>query len=571
MAADRRQLFHDAANTHQLKIMASFVFGSTAATTPTPAAPGAFSFGGPSPAPAAGGGFGFGGNAGSTAPAPQAPTPAAGGFSFGGTSATNNPAGTSAAPSGFSFGAPSTNAPATGGGFSFGAPGTTGAATPTTSAPSSGLFGANPTTQPTAAPATGFGFSLAAPATGGAPAAPAPFSFAGAGGGATSTGLGFGQPGTPTNPAVPGGAPPPNLVTGKTPYSSLPPEYQKAIDAIHEAMMKHKRSLMHVQAMGPQGLMLSSNEQALPSKLKKLQQSLNVLQQNVESLMAVAAAQREEDRKVMEQTYMYAKWPTEAMAARRGVRFTQAEEKKEHDPDLRTEIREMLEQQLAYVDRIERMPSPYLWQTLDKLSQRLQSLSKYIVTVGAQLESSKSLENSDVVNLESIVDNQDQFIYAVRTRIHRIHRAMDKLRTTYNKFETIDNVLEKAQLEEWNHRKEIEEQIQMQLLRSAGSESTTLGATTTTTTTTAPNLAIAPAAPLAPPAFGASAAPTPATPAPAFSFAAGPTPPAPSFGAAPAVGLSTTPSFGAAKTPAPTVTTTPKKKSSSRSSSRSRR
>ncbi|KAL7578170.1 hypothetical protein ACA910_012607 [Epithemia clementina (nom. ined.)] len=527
--------------------MASFTFGSTSATTPTPAAPGAFSFG--STAPAGGGGFSFGASSSTT----TGQAPSSSGFSFGAPTSTSTTT--------FAFGAPSsgTNAPAPNtGGFSFGAP--------STNAPApggGGLFGSttSSTGQPAPAP---FGFSFSsAPSSGGNPA-PAPFSFASsAPAGGIGSGFSFAQPGG-TTPTAGGATATPTgnnaVITGRTPYSALPPEYQRAIDAIHEAMMKHKRTMIHVQAMGPQALMMQSEDDSLPSKLKKLQQSLNVTQQNVERLRAIAIDQREKDRKVMEQSYMYAKWPTEAMAARRGVRLSslsEQEEKKESDPDMRAQLREMLERQMAYVDRIERMPSPYLWQTLDDMSHKIKALSDYIANVDRQLEYSKSLESSDVVNLETIVDNQDQFIYAIRSRIQRIHRAVDKLRVTYTAFETGENVLEKAQMEEWNHAKEIEEQIQMQLLRSAESSSsgnpTSINSSSTNATSSAPL------------AFGATPS---AAPSSSFSFGGGGSSaaPAPTFGGG---GSMTTPSFGASK-PA-TNPPIPKKKSSSRSSSRTRR
>ena len=575
----------------------AFVFGSSSSTTPTPAvgpgalglggsnapAPGSFNFGGSNAAPAPGfgaanppvsaptGGFSFGGT--NPAPAPggfgasNPPVSApAGGFSFGGT----NPA---PAPGAFSFNPPAL-APY-GGGFSFGAP--------------SGTANAPGTTTPTAAPsAFSFSGTQQAPAPlgfalpGSATIAPAPFSLGGtapAGGGIPDTGFGFAQPIAPTTGTPSGaGAPPLNGVTGKTPYSSLPPEYQKAIDAIHESMMNHKRSMIHVRAIGPQALILSNRNEALPSKLKKFQQSLNTLQQDVETLNAIAKNQRALDRRVLEQAYLYAKWPTEAMAARRGIRLSYTEEKKETEPGIRTQLQDMLARQLPYVDRIERMPSPYLWQTLDEMLQRLKSLSEYVTTVCQQLERSKSLENSDIANLVDVVDNQDQFIYDIRSRIHKIHRAMDKLRSTYNSFETGQNVLEKAQLEEWGQRRGIEEQIQMQLLRSTGSQPPSSTTTTTTPSTNTPNPALnstgtttQPAAPT----FGSAPSTAPSTPAPAFSFHSGPAPAAPTFGAGPAAPAtpgvqSSTPTFGAPKTTTHS-TRTPKSKSGSRSSSRSRR
>jgi len=480
----------------------------------------------PAAAPAAGG-FSFGAPAPGAQPAPApfgAPSPApTGGGLFGSQPAPAPGAfGSTPAPSGgFGFGAPS---PAPGA-FGAPAPGAFGAPAP------GGAFGAP-------APATtGFGFGTAAQAPGGF-GSPAP----GAGG------FGFGQPAAPTPGGFPatGGALGSVPLNGKTPYSSLPPEYKKAIDTIHEAMMKHKRSMIQVQAMGPHALMLVNKDEALPPKLKKLHQNLNVLQQNVASLQATAEKHRDVDRRHNEQSVAYAKWPTQAIGARRGVRLSTFEEKKDGDPDVHAQIREMLERQQTYVDRIERMPSPYFWQILDHMSQRLNTLTEDVTTIRQQLETSESLDD-DVVNLTKIIDNQDQIIYVLRREVHKIHYDMDKLRKTYSAFETGENVLDKAQLEEWERQKVIDEQIQMQLLRataapgSKGNVPPTPGVPGQAASAPAPSSG-----------FSFSSAPAPGAPAGAapsssgFSFGGSAPAPAP-FGA-PAATPGAPPAFGA---PAP--------------------
>ena len=444
----------------------------------------------------------------------------------------------------------------------------------------SGGFGFGNTNTAPAPGGSGFGF-------GGTPGpAPSTSLFGGSSAPAPSGGFGgFSQPAGV--PAAPGTSSTGAMLAlhGKTPYNQLPPDMKKAIDTIHEAMMKHKRSTIQVQGMGPQSLIITNEKEALPPRLKKLHLELNVVQQKLSTLQSVTTKYREAEEQIVLQAYQYAKWPTEAMAARRGVRLHAQEEKK--DPDMQTQLREMLEQQLQYVDRIERMPSPYLWQTLDHMHQTLNSLTDDVTNLRQELERTNVLDE-DVVNVTNVIDTQDQIIYVLRRDLHKLHYDMSKLRKTYTAVETGENVLDRAQMEEWERQKSIDEQLQIRLLRSskdpvqsANQAPAAPGGAPATSTTGFSFGGSAAQAPTgtstAPSSFslGGSSAPAPVAGAPTqssstgFSFGGAAPNAAPAqsaFGAtpAPAFGASatTTGGFGIAKPSTSTATSTPSKKKS---------
>jgi hypothetical protein len=529
----------------------------------------AFNFGGSAPAPA-GGGFSFGG---SSAPAPSAfgaPAPSA--FGAPGPSAFGAPA--QPAASGFGFGSQPAQAP---GGSLFGAP-----AAP----PGGSLFG-------TPAPAPGqslFGVR-----------APAPFSYGSA--------LGAQSYGATTQPQQQ--AAPAPTIAGTMHYSQLTPDMKRAIDTMHDAITRHKRTIFQLQTMGPKLLQVTGdNTQAstvtpLQEQIQSLYAKMNRLQHDMEKLHAATQKQNSASEKAVVQATMYAKWPVEALAVRKGVRLTAAdakdeEEKKSDDAaaELHHKIREALSRGMAAVDRIDRMPSPYYWETLHALEQRASRLSQQTATVLTQLEQSRDLTQlyspqQAPATINEIVETQHVALSRLAAQLEHLRDEMQRVRFRYRQYERGENVLEKAAAAEQERQRKLQEQLLSAYLQA------TPGAPGPAPLAGTPASSAFGAAPA--PAFGASPAPSAfgSTPAPASSFSLGGAPtsaapvaplgaaaPSPAtanlFGSAPSTsttnlfGTAATPAaaptagFGFASTPAP-ASSSSKKKSGSRSSGRLRR
>lgn len=498
----------------------AFSFGAT------PAAPAATTgFGGfgaaPTPAPAAGSAFSFAGKPGAAAPAP---TTAFGGF--GGTTP-----------------APAFGAPAATGGFGSPAP-----------APSTGFGGFGGATPAPAfgAPAASGGFGSPAPAAGG---------FGNSFGAPSSALGGFSSPapgGFGAAPAAPGANPqqPPVAISGGTPYSALPQDLRQAIDTIHEAMMKHKRTMINLQSMAPalllgsqnfsqNGSLLNTNASAntgqyqpapLSVTIRDLHQNIALLEQET-GLQTRADSCKDDYEKLIKQAVMFGRWQIEALAVRRGVHLKQlATEQQQSATDggnpnggqssAKAQLQAVLDRQVAHVDRLERMPSPYLWQVLEDMEKRLDNLKHHAWTVQQQIDSSnRSNEPADV---SSIVLTQHRALYRIGTLLSSLHARVEALRQQYRFYEQGENVIEKANFEEKERERRLNDQIRMQYVKAAASAPQTK----------APVGGQAPA----PGGFGAPA-PGAIGAAPAFGgFGAAPTP-SPAFGA-----------FGTSSTPAPAPT-----------------
>ncbi|KAL9183421.1 hypothetical protein ACHAXT_004277 [Thalassiosira profunda] len=406
----------------------AFSFGAPAAAG-TPAAPApAFGFGA-APAPA------------TTAPAFGAPAqaPAAGTSLFGAPAAA--PAG------GGLFGAPAP-APSGGGGL-FGAkspaPAATGGlfgTTPAAAPAGGGLFGA-PAAAPAGgglfgstapAPAAGGGFfgSTPAPASGGLFGAPAP----------APTGSLFGAPAAPA--AAQPVAPPPIPLSGNTPYAQLPDGAKRAVDQIYQLMMQHRRTVASVKTMAPSLLTaddattageepspadaaagspvrpraVSSSPStypaaaALPRQTMELHARIQARLRSAEGNLADARQLKATAGEAAAQAKMHGAWPVESVAARRGVALSNVKaaasaatsgppsgsttpggtDAPASAPNLSgmanvdaLALQQIMDIRAARVDRVETMPSPYLWEVLRDFEQKVEAVQRDVRAVGARL------------------------------------------------------------------------------------------------------------------------------------------------------------------------------------------
>lgn len=376
-------------------------------------------------------------------------------------------------------------------------------------------------------------------------------------------------------------------------YSDLPPHMKQAIDTIHQAIMRHKRSMLSLQAMAPQMLLPgdqglghsttespSSRTPLINEELNRLHIQLNRLQSDVETLQLRARQQKDADENLLLQSIMYAKWPVEALAHRKGIRLTAMtanvlqEEKKEDNlaADVQSRVRESLDRAMSSVDRIEKMPSPYLWHVIHDMEIRLQNLDEQSSRLMKQLDQSAQLEQdlqmyqNPLPRVAEIVETHHQALWQLTSRLDHIRSEMELIRYRYRYLERGENVLDKVAAEEYSRQRKLDEEIQLQVFQApqAGNAAAPLGSSALAANPSpGPSSSFsfsglgapAPSTGASSTAFSFSSGPGTNAPAPsstsggtAFSFSSGATPspaaPAPAFGQpAPASGQPA-PAFG---------------------------
>lgn len=366
------------------------------------------------------------------------------------------------------------------------------------------------------------------------------------------------------------------IITSTTPYSALPPEARRAIDTIHQEIMRHKKIMNNVETMAPALLRepLKPADAAagggstsnLHQQCLELQHSLEGLQGTITKYRQRAIALQGQMEASTTQSIMYGMWPVEAVAVRRGVKLSSNQQLT--DPSVRAQLQKLLDQQVAHVDRVERIPSPYMWQTLEELERRAGMLMQQLLTLNRELDANAS---DEVMDVASIVHSQTEAIARVAHDVTRMHEHMEQLRSMYRQTERGENILDKADVAEYERQRRLEQQAKQQFMKAssaaqqapAAAPSTSAPAPATgglfgSTPAPAPAGGLFGSTPAAAPAptgglFGSNPAPAPATTAPAPSGGLFGSTPAPAPGAAapaPSGGL-----FGS--TPAPATGTTP--------------
>jgi hypothetical protein len=473
----------------------------------------AFSFGGASAAPSAGGGFSFGG----AAPAPAAPAPAAaGGFGFGGAANPAPAAGGGFAPApaqGTSlFGAAPSPGPAPGASLF-------GAAPSPAAAPGTSLFGAAPSPAPAAG---GFGFGATpAPAAGGFGAAPAAGGF-GFGAAPAPAAGGFGAApalaaSSPFGQAQQQPQQQQQAITSYTPYAALPDNAKRMIDQLYQQINEHRRAMYNLEHMSPALLTLPDQERniptivtpglagqkttlgrpvstmgtdgavkvagsrassgsgkPLPHQIRAVGSRIQLLSQQVASLLQQSQHMHDEGARTMEHATKEGAWPLEIMSARKNVTLTPLPRKansqntqisslagqpqqQQHDL-MQDKLRQYQNQQATTVDWQEPIPSPYMWQILQRLEQRLSALGSQVDLLSQELsfvvQSSSAMEpdvaagspprrgqrgastrdssTTTASQIASILQSQWDAFIRVAAKIAKMHDTLEAIKLDYS-------------------------------------------------------------------------------------------------------------------------------------------
>ena len=254
-----------------------------------------------------------------------------------------------------------------------------------------------------------------------------------------------------------------------------------AIDRLYQSMMQHKRAVLQTSSMAPK--MLSKPQQAdiaggtqelpLASNVIKLTSQVEQLQDQIKTLRYRVDYAQNLYESSTSQAFMFALWPTEAVAARRGVPLEKP--RNTIDKEMQIKLRQILDKEMARVDRVERMPSPYLWQVLEDMEQRIQTFRGQMESLSKALKMAKDM-NPENVNVLNILRNQDRAIWHIATALANAHCQVDQLRANYRHYEKGTNVLDAAAQEERERQQYLDHKMSEQMVKSMPSASSTPGA-----------------------------------------------------------------------------------------------
>jgi Nucleoporin FG repeat region len=369
------------------------------------------------------------------------------------------------------------------------------------------------------------------------------------------------------------------LLSGHVHYSHLPPQYKQVIDKIHDQIMNHKRAISQVKTMAPALLRTTkSSADAAAGTILPLSeqiQTMKVRMENINSKLNECSEEATRVRNHFEQynvhVIIHGIWPAEALASRRGVTLhsssstsalvpsTATSSATGKDTTVHEQIRKSLEWQAAHVDRLEKIPSPFMWQLLEDMEQRLTEMTHSLQTISIQLDQTKNIRD---LGITFVLTKQSENLIRIAQDINFLQSHMGEIRSKYRNWEKLNdaNVLDQQAIRDWQAQQKRDEMVRMKYLEAGTSNAQNNNGNQMpqANTTSAPSTFFG-AAPTSGGLFGSTSAPSPS--GGLFGSTQAPTPSGGLFGSntapAPAGGLfGTTPApsgglFGSTPAPAP--------------------
>jgi hypothetical protein len=379
--------------------------------------------------------------------------------------------------------------------------------------------------------------------------------------------------------------------SGNTPYAQLPEHAKRAVDQIYQLMMQHRRTLASVKTMAPALLreddgnlspadaaagspprrpvtstrassrkgITDPSKESLPQQLVSLQTQIQSLLQSAESNLTEARQLKTRAGEAVAQAKMHGAWPIENVAARRGVALSSIKgilneyasaNAQPSAPGSTTgggvpasslnlsgmtnidaiALQQIMDIRAARVDRIEPMPSPYLWEVLNNFEQRVAMVQRDVEAVRTRLmiaEESESAHTtvggtsmllaSDLNSMTSLMLNagrggalemdeaplstrlvalarsQNEYFLRIAAQAARAHEGLEEMKKRYQRYcQTTkggyyQDPFVRADVEEFSREREMQQRIMLEQLATAAPPSTT--ATAAAVGTSAPSAA----------------------------------------------------------------------------------
>ena len=222
---------------------------------------------------------------------------------------------------------------------------------------------------------------------------------------------------------------------------------------------------------------------ALPIQIKSLQSQLQILSCKIEESILMTQNLENIAQRATGNTIMHAQWPLEQLAMRMNVAtkfrspysndnaitnnalynndtvnsnqipsntlsniHTNTNSTKTNtvnqsgDNDLVQKVAKMVDMQAAQVDRIEKIPSPFIWEQLHNLKQRLSQIQTDVLTLKQQLDLSKSKNlNPPSAGVNPMLSSIQEIAHIVRTQNDAFMRIAGAFATIHDQLEVTKN------------------------------------------------------------------------------------------------------------------------------------
>jgi hypothetical protein len=257
------------------------------------------------------------------------------------------------------------------------------------------------------------------------------------------------------------------------PYAALGPETKQSIDRLYDSIMQHKISMASVAKMAPKLLsrhpqqadIAAGEDVPLPQTINKIANDAQELDSKLKELREKMIAVKDRHEKTSIQSLQYARWPTEVVASRLGVKLIQptepsSDEAKRKEVEFNNQLQRLLDNTLTQTDQVEKMPSPYLWDLLHELESRAFDLKCRLHSLKQDMEATKSVSPEDI-GVPQVIQLHDGRIWRIADDIGLVHLKVDQMRHLYNLSERGRNVLEEDRRSEVDFKRSVDREINM--------------------------------------------------------------------------------------------------------------
>jgi hypothetical protein len=363
--------------------------------------------------------------------------------------------------------------------------------------------------------------------------------------------------------------------SGNTPYAQLPEHAKRAIDQIYQLMMQHRRTLASVKTMAPallrdeEGGNLSPADAAagsparrpvsstpassvrktntdpsnepLPQQMVSLQTQIQALLQSAESNLTEARQLKARAGEAVAQAKMHGAWPIENVAARRGVALSSIKGILNDYANINAQtsasgtisgggtpasslnlsgmtnidaiaLQQIMDIRAARVDRIEPMPSPYLWELLNNFEQRVAMAQRDVEAVRTRLMIAEESESAQTIGgtsmllanaegdlnvmaslmlnagrgvafevdaaplstrLVALARSQNDYFLRIAAQAARAHEGLEEMKVRYQRYcqstkgGYYQDPFLKADVEEFSREREMQQRIMLEQLATA--------------------------------------------------------------------------------------------------------
>jgi len=362
--------------------------------------------------------------------------------------------------------------------------------------------------------------------------------------------------------------------SGNTPYAQLPEHAKRAIDQIYQLMMQHRRTLASVKTMAPALLReedsgnlspadaaagsparrpvpstrasslrkttTDPSNEPLPQQMVSLQTQIQALLQSAESNLTEARQLKARAGEAVAQAKMHGAWPIENVAARRGVALSSIKGILNDYAIINAQtsasgisgggtpasslnlsgmanidaiaLQQIMDIRAARVDRIEPMPSPYLWEVLNNFEQRVAMAQRDVEAVRTRLMIAEESESAHTMGgtsmllanaggdlnvmaslmlnaakggafevdaaplstrLVALARSQNDYFLRIAAQAARAHEGLEEMKVRYQRYcqstkgGYYQDPFLKADVEEFSREREMQQRIMLEQLATA--------------------------------------------------------------------------------------------------------